>query len=105
MNRKNIFYTWLLGMVSFFIMQSCSEKEGSVHETPQLGKDKIKEVIAAMTPEEKIGLTVGDGKFIIARLKAENKNKEVPVANRNSKPVIPRLNIRTTASDSRCIRS
>ena len=97
MNRKNIFYTWLLGMVSFFIMQSCSEKEGSVHETPQLGKDKIKEVIAAMTPEEKIGLTVGDGKFIIARLKAENKNKEVPVANRNSKPVIPRLNIRTTA--------
>ncbi len=50
-----------------------------------------------MTLEEKIGMTVGDGRFLSkANLKADEYT-EVPIANRNSKMVIPRLSIKTTA--------
>jgi beta-glucosidase len=77
-------------------VQSCSEKQ--VQTTPQLGKDKIEDVIAAMTPEEKIGLTVGDGKFLPA---VQSKNIEqgtgIIIANQNSKMVVPRLSIFSSA--------
>jgi beta-glucosidase len=63
-----------------------------------LGKDKIESVIAAMTPEEKIRMTVGDGKFLPA---VEQKNVEqgtgIIIANQNSKMVIPRLSVFSTA--------
>jgi beta-glucosidase len=65
---------------------------------PQLGKSEIKEVIAAMTPDEKIGLTVGDGKFLPA---TSQKNVEqgtgIIIANQNSKMVIPRLGVYSSA--------
>lgn len=92
---RNVFYAGLLLIAYQLGLQSCSEKKVSVNEKPQLGKDKIEQVIAAMTPEEKIGMIVGDGKFLIAS-KAKG-NKEVPIANRNAKPAIPRLGIKTTA--------
>ena len=48
-----------------------------------------------MTLEEKIGMTVGDGRFLID---AEvEKIADVWIASRNSKMVIPRLSIKTTA--------
>ncbi len=96
MNQKNVFRI-LVFMIAFqLVLLSCSDKKPSDNKAPQLGVDKIDQVIAAMTPEEKIGLIVGDGKFINAGKKGNN-NKEVPIANRNSKPVIPRLAIKTTA--------
>ncbi|MDP4284337.1 MAG: glycoside hydrolase family 3 C-terminal domain-containing protein [Bacteroidota bacterium] len=65
---------------------------------PQLGKNKIEAVIAAMTPEEKIGMTVGDGKFLPA---VDQENIEqgtgIIIANQNSKLLIPRLNIWSSA--------
>ncbi len=67
-------------------------------QTPQLGKSGIREIIAAMTPDEKIGLTVGDGKFLPG---ANQKNVEqgtgIIIANQNSKMVIPRLGIWSSA--------
>ena len=65
---------------------------------PRLGKDKIETIIAALTPEEKIGLIVGDGKFLPA---VDQKNMEqgtgIISANQNSKLLIPRLNIWSSA--------
>jgi len=60
-------------------------------------EERAKDLISRMTLEEKIVMTVGDGKFLPkADLKAD-ENSEVPIANRNSKMLIPRLSIKTTA--------
>ncbi len=65
---------------------------------PRLGKDKIATIIAAMTPGEKMGLTVGDGKFLPS---VDQKNIEqgtgIIIANQNSKLLIPRLHIWSSA--------
>ena len=65
---------------------------------PRLCKDKIETIISALTPEEKIGLIVGDGKFLPA---VDQKNMEqgtgIISANQNSKLLIPRLNIWSSA--------
>ncbi len=56
---------------------------------------KAKELISQMTLEEKIGMIVGDGRYLI---NAQNeKIADVFIANRNSKMIIPRLGIKTTA--------
>jgi beta-glucosidase len=87
MKIENLFLGLAIGFPSFFAVQSCSE-----NHVPQFGKDRIEYVIAAMTPDEKIGLSVGDGKFLPA---AESKNIEqgtgIIIANQNSQMVIPRL--------------
>ena len=60
-------------------------------------EEKIKDLISQMTLEEKVGLTVGDGRFLPTASQTAEKNVEVPIANRNSKMLIPRLSIKTTA--------
>jgi Beta-glucosidase-related glycosidases len=91
MNSK---FTSLILLVVFLIILACSRNS----QTPQLGKSGIKEIIAAMTPEEKIGLTVGDGKFLPG---TNQKNVEqgtgIIIANQNSKMVVPRLGIWSSA--------
>lgn len=58
-------------------------------EQVQSEDEKIKELIASMTAEEKIALIVGDGKFLPGHdSKAEG--------NQNSKLIIPRLSVRTS---------
>jgi len=75
------------------ILNSCSEKKQT-----QLGKDSVENVIAAMTPEEKIGMTVGDGKFLPAGdSKSTEQGLGIIIANQNSKLVIPRLLVGTSA--------
>ncbi|MEN8191414.1 MAG: glycoside hydrolase family 3 C-terminal domain-containing protein [Bacteroidota bacterium] len=59
-------------------------------------EESAKDLISKMTLEEKIGLIIGDGKFITVESE-KDENREVPIANRNSKMLIPRLNIKTTA--------
>jgi beta-glucosidase len=76
-------------------IQACSPAKST---DPQLGKDKLESVIAAMTPDEKIGMTVGDGKFLPAvASKTTEQGLGIIIANQNSKLVIPRLSIRSSA--------
>ena len=44
---------------------------------PKLGKDKIETVIAAMTPAEKIGMSVGDGNCIPATINNERRDNRL----------------------------
>ena len=60
-------------------------------------EEKAKELVSKMTLEEKIGMTVGDGRFLPAVDVEGENNIEVPIANRNSKMLIPRLSLKTTA--------
>ncbi len=60
-------------------------------------EERAKDLVSRMTLEEKVGMTVGDGRFLPAIDAAAEKNIEVPIANRNSKMVVPRLSIKTTA--------
>ncbi|NOX65948.1 MAG: beta-glucosidase, partial [Chlorobi bacterium] len=59
-------------------------------------EERAKDLVSRLTLEEKIGLNVGDGRFISAESQKGEKT-EVPIANRNSKMLIPRLSIKTTA--------
>ena len=61
MRLKNRFFGGLFIVPVILVIQACS-----VGLQPQLGNDNVEKVIAAMTPEEKIGMTVGDGKFLPA---------------------------------------
>ena len=60
-------------------------------------EERAKDLVSRMTVEEKIGMTVGDGRFLPKVNAKAEKNVEVPIANRNSKMIIPRLSIKTTA--------
>ncbi len=75
------------------LLNACSEKNPT-----QLGKDTVENVIAAMTPEEKVGMTVGDGKFLPAGdAKSTEQGLGIIIANQNSKLVVPRLLIGSSA--------
>ncbi|MEI6139135.1 MAG: glycoside hydrolase family 3 C-terminal domain-containing protein [Mariniphaga sp.] len=78
-----------------FILTGCFHKPTPI---PKLGEDRIDKVIAAMTSEEKIGMTVGDGKFLPqGDKKSTEQGQGIIIANQNSNKVIPRLNIWSSA--------
>lgn len=57
--KKNLFATsWFLGMTLIFCALQTAQAQNSA---PQLGKNSVREVIAAMTTEEKVNLLVGMG--------------------------------------------
>jgi len=86
---KQKFSTLLVVIV--LATQACNTSKST---EPQLGKDKIESVIAAMTPDEKVGMTVGDGKFLpAAKSKTIEQGTGIIIANQNSKMVIPRLSV------------
>ena len=87
---KNLIIGGLFFLLAPVLFQACSESQ-----KPQSEGDKINEIISEMTTEEKIGMIVGDGRFLIDA--QTEKVSENYIANRNSKMVIPRLNIKTTA--------
>ena len=61
-------------------------------------EERIKDLISRMTLEEKIGMTVGDGKFLPAvDPKTIEVGKGIIIENQRAKLVIPRLSIRNTA--------
>ena len=95
MTLRNLFIGGLFMVSAQLFIQACAGKE---QREPQLGKDIIESVIAEMTPDEKIGMSVGDGKFLPG---ANQKNVEqgtgIIIANQNSKMVIPRLSIGSSA--------
>jgi len=93
MTKKNLLIGGLCLVTVLFMLSSWAEKKPS-----QLGKASISDVIAAMTPEEKIGMTVGDGKFLPAGdPKSTEQGAGIIIANQNSKLVIPRLLIGSSA--------
>ena len=93
MKIKSLFIGVLSLMAAQVFIQS---KAGD--QLPQLGKDKIEKVIAAMTPDEKIGMSVGDGKFLPSAIsKTTEQGTGIIIANQNSKMVIPRLSVMSSA--------
>ena len=93
MSLKNLLIGGLSILTVLATSQSCVKKS-----TPQLGKYQVETVIAAMTVDEKIGMTVGDGKFLPAGdLKSTEQGAGIIIANQNSKRVIPRLSIGSSA--------
>ncbi|MCG6186331.1 beta-glucosidase [Maribellus maritimus] len=95
MKVKNSFIGVLLLMVVQLVLQSCQNSQPT--DTPKFGKDNAKEIISAMTTEEKIGLTVGDGKFL-PKEKPEKieQGTGVIIANQEANVVIPRLGVKKT---------
>ncbi len=87
---------WLLGiffLITFGLL-SGSEKKTEL----RLGQAPVKDLLAAMTPEEKIGLTVGEGKFLPAvDMKTIEQGTGIIIANQNANMVIPRLGIWSSA--------
>ncbi len=80
------------------LFNGCSKNDNNApaYQNKNLSVDeRAKDLVSRMTIEEKIGMIVGDGKFLLQQ-KAK-KHTEVPIANRNSKLAIPRLGIKTTA--------
>ncbi len=90
MNHFKLKYFVIVGM--FFLL---SVNVITTAQTKSL-EERAKDLVSKLTLEEKIGLIVGDGKFISAKSQ-KGENTEVPIANRNSRMLIPRLSIRTTA--------
>lgn len=89
MKFKNLVLGLVFALPSLFAVQSCSD-----NHLPQFGKDRIEKVIAAMTSDEKIGLSVGDGKFLpAAQVKNIEQGTGIIIANQNSQLMIPRLAI------------
>ena len=90
---KNLFTALMLLTSALVIISACSH-----NQPPQLGKDKIEKVIAAMSSDEKIGMSVGDGKFLPAvEAKSTEQGTGIIIANQNSKMVIPRLAVASSA--------
>lgn len=92
MKAKNLLTGGLFLITVQIFMQACSGNQQA-----QSDKNQIETLIASMTLEEKIGMIVGDGKFLPAVDLTAEENADVFIANRNSKLLIPRLSIRTTA--------
>lgn len=92
MTIQKLVFGGLALITAQIVLNSCSEKKQT-----QLGKDTIENVIAAMTPEEKIGMTVGDGKFLPGGdSKLIEEGLGIIIANQYSKLVVPRLLIRSS---------
>jgi beta-glucosidase len=84
----------ILFMILFFGINS-SSLTAQVKTKNNAIDIKAKDLVSKMTLEEKIGMIVGDGRFL-TDLNVE-KVDAVWIANRNSKMIIPRLSIKTTA--------
>ena len=81
--------------VALFIGVTSPTLFAQVNSEKKAIEKKARDLVSKMTLEEKVGMTVGDGRYLI---NSENeKIADVFIANRNSKMIIPRLSVRTTA--------
>jgi len=58
---------------------------------------RAQDLVSRLTLEEKIALTVGDGRFLPEVESTPEENTELYIANRRAKMLIPRLSLRKTA--------
>jgi len=85
----------LLLIMALFFGVNHSTLIAQVDANKQDLEKKAKDLVSQMTLEEKIGMIVGDGRYLI---NAENERiADVFIANRNSKMILPKLGIKTTA--------
>ena len=95
MKLKSLFAGSLFLILALFTFQGC--KNSQPEHTPELGKADVTKVIAAMTTEEKIGMTVGDGKFLPKEKQEKTEQGTgIIIANQEANLVIPRLGIKKT---------
>ena len=97
-------------LVALFTIATCSflfaqdNKELPVYKNEKKSlEERAQDLVSRLTLEEKIAITVGDGRFLPSEhLKMEEVTEQY-IANRNSKMLIPRLGIKTTAlTDGPC---
>ena len=90
---KTILFTVFLIVNTVFLVSCCSNEK----HVSGAGDDSTQKLIAAMTSEEKVGMTVGDGKFL-----PKEKDEKIEVgtgviiANQEASLVIPRLGVYKT---------
>lgn len=93
MKVKNLLIAGLFMISAQILMQSCTSNQQA-----EVDNAEIEALIASMTLEEKIGMTVGDGRFLPAvDPKTIEEGKGIIVVNQRAKLVLPRLSIRNTA--------
>ena len=93
MKAKNLLIASLFLFSAQILMHSCTSNQQA-----EVDNAEIEALIASMTIEEKIGLTVGDGRFLPAvDPKTIEEGKGIIVVNQRAKLVLPRLSIRNTA--------
>ena len=93
--KKNIYF--LVVSLSLIFLWSCAGEQGKDVTKNDPQKKKIDKIISQLTPVEKIGLIVGDGRFLEeASANKEEKVKGMLVEDQKSKLLIPRLGIRST---------
>ena len=98
MRLKSIFNLVLVVALVQLTMLSCSSSGNDSKSNSSDITSRIDKLLTELTPEEKIGIIVGDGKFILAKdPKKAEKEKGIIVNDQRSKMLIPRLGIRTTA--------
>ena len=88
---KTLFLTMLL----FFAVATNLFAQKTDKDKAKTPEGKALAIISQMTLEEKIGMIVGDGRYLINS--GNEKIADVFIANRNAKMIIPRLKIKTTA--------
>ncbi len=88
----------LVSALIFFISANLFAQQTELpvyKDTTKTIEQRAVDLVSQMTLEDKIGMIVGDGRYLI---NAQNeKIADVFIANRNSKMIIPRLSIKTTA--------
>lgn len=93
MKLKNLFIAGLLLATTQLLIQSCVDKDPILSE-----KGEIESIIAEMTLDEKVNMIVGDGKFLpTVDPSTIETGTGIIINNQNSKLVIPRLGVRTSA--------
>jgi len=98
----NISIGMFIGVISLMVPgRACfarSPAVAAIHKNEKNSvEERAKDVVSRMTLEEKIGLIVGDGKFLPAvDPKTIEKGKGMIVTDQRSKLLIPRLAIRST---------
>ncbi len=83
--------------IEFFVLALLGAMSSSIFAQSTI-EEQAKDIISKMTVEEKIGMIVGDGKFLnIDDPKTIEEGKGIIINDQRSKLVIPRLGIRNTA--------
>ncbi len=96
MNIK--FYSTIVLFSILLSIISCTNSKQTNSKSSNLNSDKINKIISELTIEEKIGLIVGDGKFLLVDKPEEVvEGKGIIINDQRSEMIIPRFSIRTTA--------
>ncbi|NOX66498.1 MAG: beta-glucosidase [Chlorobi bacterium] len=97
-NTIGIFFAALVISAAFSALFAQNNNEVPIYKNEKRSvEERARDLVSRMTLEEKVGMIVGDGRFLPAVDSVVEKNVEVPIANHNSKMVIPRLSIKTTS--------